>query len=180
MAELETLLLKLDWLITMARLNEMALIVQTDRGERLGRMLATLRRLKPGAYLLGTGPSTTGIIPLTVDEIVLGRIATPVETPAETVIDYAVADTLYFGPRETSRVHAKVVRTGQRGAAEFQVVDLNSTCGTYVNEERVGGDGHALEHGDVLSLGPSQVNTYLFFVITSDMFEGLGEGGSDA
>lgn len=129
-------------------------------------MSQVLGSLPPGAYLLGTGPSTVGIIPLTVDEVVLGRMATPLEEPSNTVIDYAVSDMLYFAPNEVSRAHAKVVRTSGPSGLSFSIVDLDSTCGTYVNGERIEPEEHAedLSHGDILSLGASQVSTYLFFV----------------
>ncbi|OPX21644.1 MAG: hypothetical protein B1H04_06290 [Planctomycetales bacterium 4484_123] len=157
-------------MISISRLNELAVIMNVDRSDRVGMMLATLQRLPAGAYLLGTGPSTVGIIPLTVDEVVLGRAATPLEEPSATVIDYAVADTLYFCPREVSRVHAKVVTRGTGPEAEHRVIDLNSTRGTFVNGQQIspGEPGAPLSPGDVLSLGPSQVSTYLFYVAGSE------------
>ncbi len=170
MSEVDPIFIKLDQLISISRLHEMALIMNLDRRERIARMMLVIRQLRQGAYLLGTGPSTVGIIPLTVDEVVLGRAATPAEKPAETVVDYFVADTMYFGPCEVSRVHAKIVRNGD----VYTLLDLNSTCGTFANGEPVlpDGDGQPLSHGDVLSLGPSQISTYMFFVASSeDAFE---------
>ena len=86
------------------------------------------------------------------------------------VIDYAAADTLYFCPREVSRAHAKVRRAGRPPSVTYTVIDLKSTCGTFVNGERIepGEPGVALAHGDVLSLGASQVSTYLFYVVGAD------------
>lgn len=166
MADIKQVLAKVDGLITLSRLHELAVIANSDRADRLKRIGAVLGNLPPGAYLLGTGPSTVGIIRLSVDEVVLGRAATPLEGPGEGVVDYEVADTLYFAPREVSRTHAKVVR-GPDG--QFRVVDLGSTRGTFVNGEPVApeGDGWALAHGDVLSLGPSQVSTYVFYEATA-------------
>lgn len=158
---------KIERAIIQSRLQELALMLATDHSDRVSRISQALSRLRPGAYLAGTGPSTVGLIPLTVDEVVLGRAATPLEEPAETVIDYYVADTMYFAPREVSRTHVKVVRriTGQ--GASFSAVDLGSSCGTYVNGQRIGQDnnGHALSHGDVVSLGPHHVSTYQFIKI---------------
>jgi len=73
-------------------------------------------------------------------------------------------DTRYFSPNEVSRAQAKVVKR----AGRFYAVDLNSTNGTFVNETRVspGTEGVAFDHGDVLSLGPSRVSTYMFFEVT--------------
>jgi pSer/pThr/pTyr-binding forkhead associated (FHA) protein len=73
-------------------------------------------------------------------------------------------DTRYFSPNEVSRAHAKVVKR----AGRLYAVDLSSTNGTFVNETRVPPriEGVALEHGDILSLGPSRVSTYMFFEVT--------------
>lgn len=165
MTDIAPIILKIDQLIGLSRLNELAVIVNTDRADRLVRIAAAVKQLKPGAYLLGTGPATTGIIPLTVEEVVIGRAATPLEKPSDGIADYAVADTLYFGPRETSRLRAKVVRRWKESAPIHVLKDMGSTCGTYVNGRRVGkNSGHPLVHGDVISLGPSQASTYLYLV----------------
>jgi pSer/pThr/pTyr-binding forkhead associated (FHA) protein len=165
MADIDPIILKIEQLISLSRLNELAAIMNTDRADRLVRIMAALKQLKAGAYLLGTGPATTGIIPLTVEEVVIGRAATPLEEPSDGVVDYAVADTLYFGPRETSRLHAKIVRRWKESAPTYLLMDMASTCGTFVNGRRLEGEaGHPLAHGDVISLGASQVSTYVFYV----------------
>jgi len=134
MSEIDPILLKIDKLISISRLKEIAFIIGTDVTERLSKISAVLDGLKAGAYLLGTGPSTVGIIPLTVDEVVLGRSATTLEKPSEVLIDYAASDTLYFMPREVSRAHAKIVRRlSDSSDFAYCLIDLNSTCGTYVN-----------------------------------------------
>ncbi len=163
----DRILLEIDRLITGSRLQEVAFIAETDVTARISKMEAVLKKLNPGAYLLGTGSTTVGIIPLTVDEVALGRSATALEEPTNTVIDYAATDTLYFAPREVSRSHAKVVRRAVGPELEYAVVDMRSTCGTYVNGTRVdpGGGGVVLAHGDVLSLGPSQMSTYMFYTV---------------
>lgn len=166
---IDPILLKLDKLISLSRLRELAFIVSTDLKQRLSKMAEVLDQLAPGAYLLGTGPSTVGIIPLSVDEVVLGRPATVLEEPKDTVIDYTATDTLYFVPREVSRTHAKVNRHIVGSEFVYVVVDLKSTCGTLVNGDRVDpdGEGVVLSHGDVLSLGPSQISTYIFYKVSS-------------
>ena len=166
MSELDPILIKLDQAIIQSRLNAFGLMLSSDRSQRLATVAQALQQLRPGAHLLGTGPSTVGIVPLSVDEVVLGRAATPLEEPTDVVVDCAVADTLYFAPQEVSRTHAKIVR---RSSDEFLVVDLGSTCGTFVNGERVDpeSEGYPLSHGDVLSLGSAQVSTYLFWQIRS-------------
>ena len=165
MADIDPVILKVDQLISISRLNELAAMMNTDRADRLVRIMTAITQLRPGAYLLGTGPATTGIIPLTVEEVVIGRAATPLEKPSDVVVDYTVADTLYFGPRETSRLHAKIVRRWRESAPTYMLTDMGSTCGTFVNGRRLEADsGHTLVHGDVISLGASQISTYVFFV----------------
>lgn len=163
----DRILLEIDRLITGSRLQEVAFIAETDIATRISGMKNVLKKLNPGAYLLGTGSTTVGIIPLTVDEVALGRSATTLEEPTDTVIDYAATDTLYFAPREVSRSHAKIVRRTIDSTREYAVVDMRSTCGTYVNGNRVDPDGPGvvLAHGDVLSLGPSQMSTYMFYTV---------------
>ena len=97
---------KIDQAIIKSRLNSLTLMMMTDRSERIRRIATVLQELPKGAYLIGTGPSTVGIIPLTVEEVVLGRAATPLEEPAEAVVDYEIGDAMYLGPHEVSRVHA--------------------------------------------------------------------------
>ena len=169
MLAVDPILLEIDRLITTSRLQEIAFIVNTDITERISQMDSVLSELKPGAYLLGTGPSTVGIIPLTVDEVALGRMATTLEEPADAIIDYAATDTLYFVPREVSRSHAKIMRRTIGSDTRYVIADIRSTCGTFVNGVRVDPDGQGvvLSHGDVLSLGPSQMSTYMFYTVSA-------------
>ena len=100
----------IDRAIIQSRLNTVAIMMMVDRSARLAHITGVLERLKPGAYLIGTGPSTVGIIPLSVDEVVIGRAAVPGEEPSDVVTDYQVTDTMFLGPHEVSRVHAKIRR----------------------------------------------------------------------
>ena len=164
--ELDPILLRLDKLITTSRLKDIAYIIDTDIVQRLMKMTKVFESLRPGAYLLGSGPSTVGIIPLTVEEIIIGRSATILEEPSDTIIDYSVTDMTYFAPREVSKAHAKIVRNETEDGCQFHIVDMESTCGTFVNGEQVlsESDGTILSHGDVISLGSSMVSTYMFYV----------------
>jgi len=156
---------EIERLIRSSRLREVEYIVSTDETERVREIMAAVKRLAPGEYLLGTGPATVGIIPLQGRNVVLGRLPTVLEGPAALRADYCAADTLYFVPREISRVHARVVRqTGNFGIRHI-LTDLHSTCGTFVNEEAVNPDGPGvpLEHGDLISLGPSHTSTYIYY-----------------
>jgi hypothetical protein len=64
-----------DRAIIQSRMNALAVVLGTTASSRRLRMAHVLARLPGGAYLLGTGPNTAGIIPLTVDEILIGREA---------------------------------------------------------------------------------------------------------
>lgn len=183
MGEIDPILLEIDKLIRVSRLREIEFIMSTDAGERVREISAALERLGTGEYLLGTGPSTVGIVPLNAHDIVLGRPPTILEGPSEPAADYCAVDTLYFVPREVSRLHARVVRqTGSLGARHV-VVDLHSTCGTFVNGLPVdpNGAGVVLRHGDVISLGPSQTSTYIYYqAIPSRSSAGRGTNSSSA
>jgi pSer/pThr/pTyr-binding forkhead associated (FHA) protein len=160
---LEVVADRIDRAIIQSRLNALAFMMLTDRVDRLTQIATVLTRLRTGTYLIGTGPSTVGIIPLTVDEVLLGRAATPVEEPSETVVDYQVADTAYLGPHEVSRTHAKIMRNSGSNGSEYRIVDLGSRLGTFVNGAAVGAKepGRLLSAGDLISLGQSQVSTYV-------------------
>jgi pSer/pThr/pTyr-binding forkhead associated (FHA) protein len=99
-----------------------------------------------------------------VDEVVVGRAATPVEKPSDSVVDYYVADTSFLTPNEVSKVHCKIVRTPGAAGMEYSLYDLQSRCGTYLNGKAIcqGDEGIVLSQGDVISLGASHVSTYVF------------------
>ncbi len=168
MGEIDPLLLSIDKLICLSRLKEIEFIMNSDRADRVREVQAALRRLPPGQYLLGTGPSTVGIVPLDRRETVLGRPPTVLERPQQSVADYWAIDTLYFVPREVSRAHAKLIAQPSPTGVCHLLVDLNSTCGTFVNQVRISPDGGALlEHGDIVSLGPSRTSTYVYYDATA-------------
>lgn len=165
MDKIDPIFFELDRLIRRSRLKEIEFIMSMDVSERVHGMTAALDRLYPGAYLLGTGPSTVGIIPLETQDVILGRPPTVLETPTHDGADYCAMDTLYFVPREISRTHAKIVRQADSYGVRHLLFDLHSTCGTFVNETPVDPDGTGivLKHGDIVSLGPSQASTYVYF-----------------
>jgi pSer/pThr/pTyr-binding forkhead associated (FHA) protein len=165
MNAIDPIFLEIDRLIRLSRLKEMEFMMSLDVTERVQGMTAALERLVPGEYLLGTGPSTVGIFPLSAQDVVLGRPPTVIEEPARDLADCCAVDTLYFVPREISRTHAKVVRQTGSFGVQHVLIDLHSTCGTLVNEVPVdpNGTGVVLEHGDIISLGPSHVSTYIYY-----------------
>jgi len=155
----------MDRLVVRSYVNAANVLMQLDRHQCRERVASVIERLRSGAYLIGTGPGTLGIIPLSVDRVVLGRAATPMERPCDTVVDVQASDASYLGPHEVSRTHAAVEREFALGQDNiYRLIDLDSTCGTFLNGVRVnsGVDGHLLESGDVLSLGSSHSSTFLF------------------
>lgn len=169
MKDLQSVAERVDQAIIKSRLNSLTVMMMTDRSERLRRIAAVLQQFPKGAYLIGTGPSTVGIIPLTVEEVVLGRAATPLERPADGVVDYEIGDAMYLGPHEVSRVHAKIYRVQNGPEWVTTVLDFGSQCGTYVNGEPIAAEnGKKLEHGDVVALGASHTSTYLFVEVHDD------------
>jgi competence ComEA-like helix-hairpin-helix protein len=86
------------------------------------------------------GPEKNAIFELDEDEMIIGR-------------DYT--NHIPLNDPEVSREHAKLVRTG----SGYSIEDLNSTNGTFINQERVTGS-QALTHGDVVGLGKIVVLGY--------------------
>lgn len=152
---------KADRLARVARVQDLSLMLAQSDLERIARIGNVLEKLNPGDYLVGTGPYTQGVYSVMSDEVVLGRLATPVEEPLDKPVDIFCADGVSLSPREVSRYHALIARLGDV-SPKYAITDLGSTCGTYVNGKRVPGEGVDLHHGDVVSLGPSMINTYMF------------------
>ena len=165
-----------------SRAQDTVLLLAHGHRTSVNTVAEVLRSLPVGAYLLGCGPYVCGLFPLTTEEIVLGRPASPLEKPADTVTDYQFNDAVFLVPREISRVHATILRTFNEEESEyhFSVRDESSTTGTFINGERVSDQPQEkdlpnpaqLTNGDVLQLGPSSVNSYLFVEVEeSDGFD---------
>jgi hypothetical protein len=162
---------KADRLNRTARLQDLTLFFAQSEGERIQRIATVLEKVESGTYLIGTGPYTQGVYSAMADEVILGRLATPLEQPLDKPVDIFCHDIPCLMPREVSRYHAMIYRVGDTSKTSI-VKDLGSTCGTYVNGVRLGtAEGidepaTKLSSGDVISLGPSHVNSYLFVVLT--------------
>lgn len=160
---------KIDRLARTARAQDLSLLLSESEVERVGKIAVIIEQLGHGDYLIGSGPYTQGVYSIMADEVVLGRLATPIEDPLDKPVDIFCQDVPCLVPREVSRSHAMVFRLGEKRMRYF-VRDLGSTCGTYVNGERLQADPDSepaveLKHGDVISLGPSHVNTYVFALL---------------
>lgn len=138
---------------------------------RLGK---TLLRLPSGHYLLGLGPYNAGLVKLDFEELLLGREVPEFIGVGMPVSGFRVSSPEAFLNVEVSRIHAKLMRRVMGGDPQYRLVDMRSTCGTYVNGEAIpvpddlGGATEedcaaTLRSGDFFSLGPSAVNLFLFF-----------------
>lgn len=138
------------------------------------RLEKTLLRLSSGHYLLGLGPYNAGLVKLDFDELLLGREVPEFIGVGMPVTGFRVSSPDAFLNTEVSRLHAKVVRLEHRTSLEYRLVDMRSTCGTYLNGEAIpvpdelAGVSESdcaapLRSGDFFSLGPSAVNLFLFF-----------------
>lgn len=156
-----------------ARLQDTAYFMRGDETTRIQLVQAVLERLDPGVYLVGAGPYTQGIYSLMSDEVVIGRLATVLESPLGQPIDVFVNDAATLTPREVSRLHCAIYRHEGVGKHDYWLIDRGSTCGTFLNGQRLEPPktqeeseirrvSQTLSHGDVISLGDSLVNTFLF------------------
>ena len=138
------------------------------------RLEKTLFRLPSGHYLLGLGPYNAGLVKLDFDELLLGREVPEFIGVGMPVTGFRVSSPDAFLNTEVSRLHAKVVRHERREGPNYRLVDMRSTCGTYLNGEAIPVPDELagvseedcaapLRSGDFFSLGPSAVNLFLFF-----------------
>ncbi|HEY6929250.1 MAG TPA: FHA domain-containing protein [Thermoanaerobaculia bacterium] len=136
------------------------------------RLEKTLLRLPSGHYLLGLGPYNAGLVKLDFEELLIGREVPEFIGVGMPVSGFRVSTPEAFLNVEVSRVHAKVTR--RTSPTAYRLIDLRSTCGTYLNGEAlpvpddlagISEDACAalLRSGDFFSLGPSAVNLFLFF-----------------
>lgn len=169
--QLKELADKAERLNRTARLQDLTLFFAKSEGDRVQSIAKVLETIGSGTYLIGTGPYTQGVYSAMVDELVLGRLATPLEQPLDKPVDIFCHDVPCLVPREVSRYHAMIYRVGDTNKT-YILKDLGSSCGTYLNGARVekieGSDeaSKQISNGDVISLGPSHVNTYLFVVLS--------------
>jgi hypothetical protein len=138
------------------------------------RLEKTLLRLPPGYFLLGLGPYNAGLVKLDeFDELLIGREVPEYIGVGMPVSGFRVSSPEAFLNVEVSRLHAKVFRKSD-GRIVYRLVDMRSTCGTYLNGDPIpapddlGGVSEEdcarpLTSGDFFSLGPSAVNLFLFF-----------------
>lgn len=138
------------------------------------RLEKTLLRLPEGYYLLGLGPYNAGLVKLDFEELLIGREVPEFIGIGMPVSGFRVSSPDAFLNAEVSRIHAKLFRRRPASLPEYRLVDMRSTCGTYLNgaaipvPDDLGGSTEedcaaTLRSGDFFSLGPTAVNLFLFF-----------------
>jgi pSer/pThr/pTyr-binding forkhead associated (FHA) protein len=138
------------------------------------RLEKTLLKLPSGHYLLGLGPYNAGLVKLDFEELLIGREVPEFIGVGMPISGFRVSSPDAFLNTEVSRLHAKVVRRALLSAPAYLLVDMRSTCGTYLNGDAIPAPDDLagiseedcaalLKSGDFFSLGPSAVNLFLFF-----------------
>ena len=157
-----------------SRQRDLGAFVDNGMAGMSSRLEKTLLRLPAGYFLLGLGPYNAGLVKLDeFDELLIGREVPEYIGVGMPVSGFRVSSPEAFLNVEVSRLHAKVFRKGENGA-RYLLVDMRSTCGTYLNGDPIpapddlGGVSEEdcarpLTSGDFFSLGPSAVNLFLFF-----------------
>jgi len=157
-----------------SRQRDLGAFVDNGMAGMSSRLEKTLLRLPQGYFLLGLGPYNAGLVKLDeFDELLIGREVPEYIGVGMPVSGFRVSSPEAFLNVEVSRLHAKVFRKGESGA-RYLLVDMRSTCGTYLNGDPIpapddlGGVSEEdcarpLTSGDFFSLGPSAVNLFLFF-----------------
>jgi len=164
---------KLERLSVTARLNDVGLFMRDGEAVRRQKILSVLEHLDPGVYLVGAGPYSQGVYSLMCDEVVVGRLATVLEKPLDQQVDIFVSDAASLAPREVSRVHCSIYRREGVVKHDYWLIDKGSTCGTFLNElqleaaksddeDEIRRVSKGLSDGDIISLGPCFVNSFLF------------------
>ena len=139
-----------------------------------GRLEKTLLKLPEGYYLLGLGSYNAGLVKLDFDELLIGREVPEFIGVGMPVSGFRVSSPDAFLNTEVSRLHAKLFRRFLGSLPQYRLVDMRSTCGTYLNGDPIPAPddlagafeedcARPLRSGDFFSLGPSAVNLFLFF-----------------
>jgi pSer/pThr/pTyr-binding forkhead associated (FHA) protein len=157
-----------------SRQRDVMSFVDNGMAGMTGRLEKTLLKLPAGHFLLGLGAYNAGLVKLDFDELLLGREVPEYIGVGMPVSGFRVSSPDAFLNVEVSRLHAKVIRRLHGESPSYRLVDMRSTCGTYLNGDPIpvpddlGGVSEEdcaqpLRSGDFFSLGPSAVNLFLFF-----------------
>lgn len=168
---------KIEKMIRASRLNDLDTLLKDGQVARINEVSEAVSKLESGGYLIGCGPYTQGIYRLSGTETIFGRQATIHESPVGDALDFSLNDAVTFKPREISRRHFRITHQVSAPDNIFYITDLGSTCGTYLNgvllepqrEGKAGIDtsvARPLADLDVVSLGPTMVNLFVFLVVS--------------
>jgi pSer/pThr/pTyr-binding forkhead associated (FHA) protein len=157
-----------------SRQRDMTTFVDNGMAGLSTRLEKTLLRLPSGYFLLGLGAYNAGLVKLDFEELLIGREVPEYIGVGMPVSGFRVSSPDAFLNVEVSRLHAKVLRRMESDGPRYRLVDMRSTCGTYLNGDPIpapddlGGISEEdcarpLKSGDFFSLGPSAVNLFLFF-----------------
>ena len=157
-----------------SRQRDLTAFVDNGMAGMSHRLEKTLLKLPSGHFLLGLGPYNAGLVKLDFDELLIGREVPEYIGVGMPVTGFRVSSPDAFLNTEVSRLHAKVVRHHSGDTPFYLLVDMRSTCGTYLNGDAIpvpddlegiteDDCARPLRSGDFFSLGPSAVNLFLFF-----------------
>ena len=111
--------------------------VDNGMAGHVGRLEKTLLRLPSGHFLLGLGPYNAGLVKLDFDELLIGREVPEYIGVGMPVSGFRVSSPDAFLNAEVSRLHAKVLRRLDGDGPHYRLVDMRSTCGTYLNGDPI-------------------------------------------
>src|ERR1700747_3140891 len=151
-----------------SRQRDLTAFVDNGMAGMSHRLEKTLFKLPSGHYLLGLGPYNAGLVKLDFDELLLGREVPEFIGVGMPVSGFRISSPDAFLNTEVSRLHAKVVRRALLSSPEYLLVDMRSTCGTYLNGDAIPVPDDVagvfeddcaaqLKSGDFFSLGPSAI-----------------------
>jgi len=97
-------------------------------------------------------------------------------TSGYTTLGRHAENDVVFDEALVSRRHAAIIET----ESGFLIRDLDSTNGTYLNDQRVGADDRALRNGDVIGLGRGSVSAVFTMSAGATMKRSLSVPGTEA
>src|SRR5207244_10968961 len=115
-----------------SRQRDMTSFVDNGTAGLSQRLEQTLLKLPSGHYLLGLGPYNAGMVKLDFEELLIGREVPEFIGVGMPVSGFRVSSPDAFLNTEVSRLHAKLVRRVATDGPHYLLVDMRSTCGTYL------------------------------------------------
>src|SRR5215510_7450093 len=120
-----------------SRQRDLTAFVDNGMAGMSQRLEKTLLKLPSGYFLLGLGPYNAGLVKLDFDELLIGREVPEYIGVGMPVSGFRVSSPDAFLNVEVSRLHAKHFRRKPGAEPVYRLVDMRSTCGTYLNGEAI-------------------------------------------